>query len=52
MWNNLQTGEYEGMLAETVTLPGYNGDMIHTYYSRPLGAGPHPSIVLIPHMPG
>ena len=52
MWNSLQTGEYEGMIAETITLPGYNGDMIHAYYSRPLGKGPYPSIVLIPHMPG
>jgi len=40
------------MLAETVTIPGYNGDYIHAYFSRPLGKAPHPSIVLIPHMPG
>jgi len=52
MWNNLQTGEYEGMLAETVVIPGYNGDMVHAYYSRPINAGPNPSVVLIPHMPG
>ena len=52
MWNDLQTDQYEGMLAETVTIPGFDGDGIHTYLSRPLGAGPYPSIILIPHMPG
>lgn len=52
MWNQLQTGEYEGMLAETVAIPGYNGDRIHAYFSRPLGKGPFPGLVLIPHMPG
>jgi len=52
MWNKLQTGEYEGMLAETVAIPGYGGDTIHAYYARPLGKGPFPSIALIPHMPG
>ncbi len=52
MWNTLQTDEYEGMLAETITTTGYNGDLIHTYYSRPLGKGPFPGIVLVPHMPG
>lgn len=52
MWNDLRTDEYEGMLSETVSLAGYNGDMIHAYYSRPLGAGPYPAVILIPHMPG
>ena len=52
MWNQFQTNEYQGMLAETITLPGHNGDFIHTYVSRPLGEGPFPGIVLIPHMPG
>jgi len=52
MWNDLQTDAYEGMLAETVTMPGFNGDGIHAYFSRPLGAGPYPGIILIPHMPG
>ncbi len=52
MWNQFQTDEYQGMLAETITLPGYNGDFIHNYISRPLGDGPYPGVVLIPHMPG
>ncbi|AFM41447.1 dienelactone hydrolase-like enzyme [Desulfosporosinus acidiphilus SJ4] len=52
MWNKLRTDEYEGMLAETITMPGYKGDQIHAYFSRPLGKGPFPGIILIPHMPG
>jgi carboxymethylenebutenolidase len=43
---------YEGMLAETVTLAGHNGDLIEAYYARPLGAGPFPGVVVIHHMPG
>jgi len=52
MWNQIKTDEYEGMLAETVSIMGYNGDRVNAYYSRPLGKGPFPGIVLIPHMPG
>ena len=52
MWNNINTDEYEGMLAETITLKGYGDDLIHAYFSRPLGKGPFPGIILIPHMPG
>jgi len=52
MWNDLRTDAYEAMLAETIVLPGSNGDLIHAYFSRPLGPGPYPGIVLIPHMPG
>jgi carboxymethylenebutenolidase len=52
MWNQINTGEYEGMLAETITMQGYNGDFIHAYFSRPLGKGPFPALVLISHMPG
>jgi carboxymethylenebutenolidase len=43
---------YEGMLAETVTINGDNGDEIEAYYARPLGAGPFPGMVVIHHAPG
>jgi len=43
---------YEGLLAETVTMHGANGDVINAYFARPLGAGPFPGMVLIHHMPG
>ncbi|MBX7111189.1 MAG: dienelactone hydrolase family protein [Dehalococcoidia bacterium] len=46
------TDQYHGMLAETVTVNGANGDAIHAYLARPLGAGPFPAVVLIHHMPG
>jgi carboxymethylenebutenolidase len=52
MWNQNRTDAYEGMLAETIAMPGYNGDQIRAYFSRPLGEGPYPGIILIPHMPG
>lgn len=52
MWNQFRTDAYEGMLAETVTIKGYNGDRIRAYFSRPLKDGPYPGIILIPHMPG
>lgn len=52
MWNDWNTDEYQGMIAETVKIQGYNGDYIRAYYSRPLGEGPFPGLVLIPHMPG
>ena len=52
MWNKINTGEYEGMIAETISVPGAARGNVRAYYSRPLGAGPHPGIVLIPHMPG
>ncbi|MBL8056180.1 MAG: dienelactone hydrolase family protein [Anaerolineales bacterium] len=47
-----QTNAYEGMLAETVSVPGARGDMINAYLARPLGPGPFPAVVLIHHMPG
>ena len=43
---------YDGMLAETVTIRGYEGDVIPAYFARPLGAGPYPGVVVIHHMPG
>jgi len=47
-----QTDLYEGMIAETVTIPGAGGDLINAYFARPLGPGPHPGMVIIHHMPG
>ncbi len=47
-----QTNDYEGMLAETVTLQGHGGDTINAYLARPLGPGPFPAMVLIHHAPG
>ena len=47
-----KTDMYEGMLAETMTVQGHNGDVINTYMAKPLGAGPFPGIVLIHHVPG
>ncbi len=47
-----QTDMYEGMLAETVTLQGAQGDAINAYFARPLGPGPFPGMVLIHHLPG
>ena len=47
-----QTDMYEGVLAETITMTGANGDLINAYFARPLGSGPFPAIVLAHHMPG
>lgn len=47
-----QTDMYEGLLAETITIPGAGGDLINAYCARPLGPGPFPGVVLIHHMPG
>lgn len=46
------TDHYEGLLAETVTFAGHNGDLINAYLARPLGPGPFPAMVLAHHMPG
>lgn len=46
------TDLYEGIIAETITIAGHNGDPIHVYYARPLGAGPFPGVVWLHHFPG
>ena len=46
------TGAYEGMLAETITVTGDGGDRINAYFARPLGAGPFPAMLLLHHIPG
>ncbi|MCB9151983.1 MAG: dienelactone hydrolase family protein [Caldilineaceae bacterium] len=47
-----ETNMYEGMIAETISYQGANGDWINAYYARPLGPGPFPAMVAIHHMPG
>ena len=47
-----ETNMYQGMLAETITMPGANGELINAYLARPLGPGPHPGMVIIHHKPG
>jgi carboxymethylenebutenolidase len=46
------TDIYEGLIAETVTIAGANGDLINAYFARPLGEGPFPAMVLAHHFPG
>lgn len=46
------TDQFEGMIAGTITIKGHNGDAINTYFARPEGPGPFPSVVVIHHLPG
>ncbi len=46
------TDQYEGMIAETITHTGANGEVINAYFARPLGPGPFPGMVIVHHMPG
>ena len=41
------TDQYQGMIAETVSMTGANGDAIDAYLARPLGPGPFPAVVLL-----
>ncbi len=43
---------FDAIRAETIRLPGHQGDQIAAYLARPLGAGPYPGVVVIHHMPG
>jgi carboxymethylenebutenolidase len=47
-----QTNMYEGLLAETIALPGAGGQWINAYFARPLGPGPFPGVLLVHHLPG
>jgi len=42
----------QSMLAEITYIDGHNGDQIETYFARPQGEGPYPSVIVIHHMPG
>lgn len=48
----IRTDQYEGLMAEMVTMTGANGEWINAYFARPLGGGPFPAMVLAHHMPG
>lgn len=52
MAHEYRTDEYTGILAETVPMTGAGGDLISTYFARPVGDGPFPGVVLIHHLPG
>ena len=52
MWNDFDTKDYSGMIAETVSITYHNDEDMRVYYSRPLNETDVPGILLIPHMPG
>ena len=43
---------YPGLIAETVSFKGHNGDTGEAYYARPTGTAKVPGLVLIMHRPG
>jgi len=43
---------YEGLIGETITMRGHNGDPIEAYHARPIGLSSVPGVVVIHHMPG
>jgi carboxymethylenebutenolidase len=43
---------YEGLIGETITMRGHNGDAIEAYLARPMGVTSAPGVVVIHHMPG
>lgn len=52
MWNQFDTGEYQGVIAEVSVYPGNNNELVHANFVRPTGPGPYPGIVLVHHLPG
>tara|TARA_Y100001970_G_scaffold1130_1_gene1322 strand:- start:6420 stop:7184 length:765 start_codon:yes stop_codon:yes gene_type:complete len=50
--NDYKTHDYEGLIAETVSMKSSNGDKINAYLAKPLTEGNYPIIVLIHHLPG
>jgi len=43
---------YEGLIAESTSINGYQGNAIEAYAARPLGTTSAPGVVVIHHMPG
>jgi carboxymethylenebutenolidase len=43
---------YEGLIGETISMRGHNGDPIEAYHARPIGLSNVPGVVVIHHMPG
>jgi carboxymethylenebutenolidase len=43
---------YEGLIGETVSVHGHNGDPIEAYLARPIGVSGVPGVVVIHHNPG
>lgn len=52
MWNQFRTDAYEGIRAETIPLPSYDGVVINAYMAVPLAPGQYPGVVVIHHLPG
>jgi carboxymethylenebutenolidase len=42
----------DGMVAETISIAGHNGDEIEAYFARPVEGSDQPSVVVLHHMPG
>ncbi len=43
---------YEGLIGETISVRGHNGDVLEAYFARPLGTSSAPGVVVMHHMPG
>ena len=43
---------YPGLIAETVSFQGHNGDKGEAYYARPAGNAKVGGVVVVMHMPG
>jgi carboxymethylenebutenolidase len=42
----------DGIIAETITITGHDGDEIEAYFARPLEGDAQPGVVVLHHMPG
>jgi carboxymethylenebutenolidase len=53
LWNQFATEGYDGMVAEIISLKGYNDEYVNAYFARPIGeGGAIGSVVLVHHLPG